>query len=358
MDVHSRIIPVHLQPLGIIEAFTHHGAPLDALLRHTGIDEQLLASTTAKISYHQYNTLLRNGIQACSKPGIGLLVGQYFKWCHHGTLGFVVECSPSLAEAALAFQRYVTIAQPYYVMYMNRPSTYLDEDGMLITPLNFTINPEEDRVMYQFEMEYRLAITLRVIDHCTNREVPDSSVHVGLSYPAPAHAHLYEDLPLTTVKFGCDKSYIAMSVASVVKPFRPLRLPAFKRLIAQCEQEFQAAKLDPSFSARVLWHISARFNEQVSLERVAEILFLSPRALTRRLAAENTSFRELQHEVRMGMTAYHLRVSGLSVDQIAEVMGFSSASSLRRAIKAWCGKTPSDIRAAGAPPAETFIERN
>ena len=46
----------------------------------------------------------------------------------------------------------------------------------------------------------------------------------------------------------------------------------------------------------------------------------------------------------MELTAYYLRKSRLSVDEIADLMGFSCASSLRRALRSWSGAAASNLR--------------
>jgi AraC-like DNA-binding protein len=76
------------------------------------------------------------------------------------------------------------------------------------------------------------------------------------------------------------------------------------------------------------------------------MMHMTPRQLTRQLALEKTSFRTLLHEVRMELTSYHLRASRLSIDEISDLMGFSSPSSLRRAIRNWTGTAAGMIRAA------------
>ena len=199
VDPHSKLIPLHLHPLGFIEAFTHLGADLDALLRDTGIHARMLESKNMKISYEQQKTLLRNGVELCKQPGLGLLVGQRFDWSYHGTVGSVVQCSPSLKDAAEAFQRYSRIAQPLYAMGPRQPNTYVDEKGMLIHKLEYlSVYGEGEGPFLQFAMEFRLAVVLRIWDMCGNKSVPDPSVHVCLDYPEPPHAELYRALPCTS----------------------------------------------------------------------------------------------------------------------------------------------------------------
>ena len=77
MDPNAKVIPVHLYPMGFIEGFTRFGAPLDALLRGTGIDRRMLDSGNGRISYAQQGRLIRNGVALCQTPGLGLLIGVY-----------------------------------------------------------------------------------------------------------------------------------------------------------------------------------------------------------------------------------------------------------------------------------------
>ncbi len=84
MDVNSKVIPLHLHPLGFIEAFTHFDADLGQLLSNTNINENMLSSKDVKISYAQQHQLIKNGIRLCNKPGIGLLQSRipfFINWC-------------------------------------------------------------------------------------------------------------------------------------------------------------------------------------------------------------------------------------------------------------------------------------
>lgn len=347
MDIHAKVIPLRLHPLGFIEAFTQLGASVGALLHDTGIARHHLEYPAAKISYFQQRMLIKNGIELCRRPGLGLEVGRLFDISFFGTAGYVVHCSPTLREAAELFRRYVKIAQPYYALSMRRPDTYVDENRQLVYPLEcFPVSKECPQAMADFETDYRLATTLRFWDACGNKAVTDPSVRVTLSGPPPAHADMYRALPCTEVRFNGPRSQIAAHVDFCLKPFREHRKHAFDAILHRCEEELRGAAVVTTCTAEVRWHLIENFEKQLTLERIAEMMRMTPRRLTRQLSLEKTSFRALMHEVRMELTSYHLRASRLTVDEISDLMGFSSASSLRRAIRNWTGEAAGSVRSA------------
>lgn len=344
MDVHSKVIPFELHPMGFIEVFTRLGADTDQLLQETGINRNFFIRRGDKISYYQQTQLLKNGIRLCKTPGLGLLAGLNMDWGYHGSVGSVVSCSPSLKNAGAAMRRFLPIAQPHYKMLASQPGIYVDKDGIMVNPLRILAPKHQDPELNLFEIEYRLAITLRLYDQCGNKQVANSEVNALLAYPKPAHFYLYENLPCNKVVFGAKQTAVSCHYQFLVEPWREMRAAIFRRVIDQCEDELKASYLETSTASKVRWHISYHYNELVTLEQIAEQLATSPRALTRKLANENTNFRQIMHQVRMELTALHLRSSSLSVDEVAELMGFSSASSLRRAVKNWSGKTAGALR--------------
>ncbi|SDR70223.1 AraC-type DNA-binding protein [Halopseudomonas xinjiangensis] len=352
MDSNTRIIPLHLHPLGFIESFVQFGAPLPALLQQTGIELHMLDSPTAKISYNQQLRLLHNGISLCHTPGLGLLVGMNWDWAFHGTVGFVTQCSPSLREAGEAFHRFSMIAQPYYMVSVAKPLGYVDANDTYVLPIRCFQTSDAPAEMVQFELEFRLAMSLRLWDACGNKKVARPDVHVELAQPEPRHAALYRQLPCKSVTFGCTESRIAAHQQFYSEPFRPYRRALFEQLIARCEEELRLTGLQISTAAAVHMHIRSHFSRQlqfpaspdriyrpVSLEDTAQALHMTPRTLARRLTDENTSFRRIQHDFRIEATLYHLKASRLGVEEIAELMGFSCASSMRRAVKVAIGET-------------------
>lgn len=360
MDSNAKIIPLHLHPLGFIECFTQLGASLDALLQHTGITPHMIANPIGRISYAQQVRLLRNGVSACRVPGLGLQVGMQWDWSFHGTVGYIIHSSPSLQEAAAAFRRYQMVAQPFYRVSAARPLGYMDENDRYVFPLRCFPAPDADAELLMFEMEFRLATTLRLWEACGNRKVADPSVHVELAYPEPPHRALYQTLPCASIRFDAPASHVAAHKSFRSQPFRPHRRAIYDRLIAQCEEDLRMAGLHTTTSEAVRMHIAAHFSRQfqmigevssshrpVSLNDTSQALRTTPRTLVRKLAAENTSFRKLLHESRIEMTLYQLKASRLDAEDIAELTGFSSASSMRRAIRSAAGLPLSKTRSPG-----------
>ncbi|MEH6669338.1 AraC family transcriptional regulator ligand-binding domain-containing protein [Halopseudomonas sp.] len=352
MEFNSKVIPLHLNPAGFIEGFTQLGVSMPELLEGTGIDTGMFANPAVRISYAQQYRLLCNGLRLTDHPAPGLSIGMQIDWSHFGLIGYVVHCSPSLSEAADAFTRYQMIAQPFYSVIAGKPVGFIDRDDRFVYPLRCFPPPAEGQNgIEQFELDFRLATTLRLCAACGNHAVADSDVHVELAFPPPPHAQAYHELPCASVRFGAERNAVTVNRHFRIEPFRPARQAAFRELVARCEVDLQAAGLEPTVTAAVRSLLNQKFTQRLqlmgsrgyqeqplSLGACAQALRLTPRALARRLGQEHSNFRQILQEVRVAFALHHLRASSLEVEDIADLSGFSSASSMRRAVRQSSGK--------------------
>jgi AraC-like DNA-binding protein len=81
-----------------------------------------------------------------------------------------------------------------------------------------------------------------------------------------------------------------------------------------------------------------------SIERVATRLGLHPKALTRRLGNEGSSYRQLLDEVRLRLARRYLEQPEISVTEIAFRLAYSEKSAFNRAFKRWTGQAPESFR--------------
>jgi AraC-like DNA-binding protein len=84
---------------------------------------------------------------------------------------------------------------------------------------------------------------------------------------------------------------------------------------------------------------------QARHDLVAAELSMSPRTLTRRLAAEGSSFAELLKEVREALAKRYIADRTLPISQIAWLLGYAEVSGFTRAFQRWTGMVPSVARA-------------
>jgi len=70
------------------------------------------------------------------------------------------------------------------------------------------------------------------------------------------------------------------------------------------------------------------------------------RTLQARLAGDGARFSELVETQRETLARQHLKQSTLSLDEIAERLGYGEQTSFGRAFKRWTGQTPQQYRAS------------
>jgi AraC-like DNA-binding protein len=87
--------------------------------------------------------------------------------------------------------------------------------------------------------------------------------------------------------------------------------------------------------------ISAR---AASLEVVAHLVGLSARTLTRRLAAEGTTYMRLREEARHVAACQLLESTRMQANEISDRLGYANPSAFTRAFHRWSGKAPAEWR--------------
>jgi AraC-like DNA-binding protein len=83
-------------------------------------------------------------------------------------------------------------------------------------------------------------------------------------------------------------------------------------------------------------------------EDVAQSLNVSARTLRRKLRDENSSFRQVVDELRRDMAVRYLRDTNLTVEEIADSLGFSDAANFRQAFRRWTKTTPREFKDTSA----------
>src|SRR5262249_45896155 len=81
-----------------------------------------------------------------------------------------------------------------------------------------------------------------------------------------------------------------------------------------------------------------------SLAKIGRELGMSRRTLQRHLKAGNTSHHQILEETRKHLALEYLSRRGMTIGELAYLLGFSEQSAFCRAFKRWTGMSPTDFR--------------
>ena len=152
--------------------------------------------------------------------------------------------------------------------------------------------------------------------------------------------------------FGCELKFAA-AVDEVMFPGRLRDLPLLhsdpylnRLLVRYCVEALARRKGSPdSMRTRVenaivpmLPHGNARASH------IARRLGVSQRSLVRHLGREGLSFSKVLNELRLALAKRYLLAEGLSVSNVAWLLGYQDVAAFSNAYKRWTGTTPSDAK--------------
>ena len=100
-------------------------------------------------------------------------------------------------------------------------------------------------------------------------------------------------------------------------------------------------KNSSSLTSRIREVLKTHIGEEMpTLNDVASRLYLSPQTLRRRLATEGKSYQTVKDNLRRDAAIHLLLRPELTLEDVAQQVGFSETSTFHRAFKKWTGVTP------------------
>lgn len=203
--------------------------------------------------------------------------------------------------------------------------------------------PEEDTRCAPF-VEFSLGLVVRLMQAVSS--APALMHEVRFLHAGPRGSKDHQNVFGSPVHFSAERNSLVLPNSSLAIPLRTRNPATLERVKATADDLLAMQGSDPSLSLKVKRLLeSSLIHGAPSAESTARQLALSVRHLSRRLAEEGTSHQTLLDEVRAALAQAHLIETDRPIDELPIALGYTDASTFRRAFRRWFQCTPAELRA-------------
>jgi AraC-like DNA-binding protein len=311
------------------------GIALEPLLAKAGLTERQVADRGARIKVRNQIDFLSLVAQTVEDPFLGFHLAQTCELRELGLLYYVAASSRTLGDVWRRGARYTSV--------VNEGLSLRYAEGHEITmAFDYVGVP---RHIDRQQIEFSMTVLVRLCRQLTARDL--APIRVAFTH------RRNENFSELSAFFGCDVEFGgAADEATFDATFRDLPVVSadahLNELLTGYGEEALARRPPNygSFRAQVenaivplLPHGKARAAE------IAGNLGVSQRTLARRLAVEGATFSDLLESLRGDLARQYLTDDGLTISQVAWLLGYQEVSAFTHAFKRWTGMTPREARA-------------
>ncbi|BFM14428.1 AraC family transcriptional regulator [Maricurvus nonylphenolicus] len=315
----------------MLDSALRNGCDLATLLEKANIAPEILAADKSRVPAESYSQLSREIIDTLQDET-------------HGFLG-----SP-MRPGTFAMMGYACIHCPTLGQFLQRG---LDFYHIVTDSLQLKLTVEDEIAHYALSHQGGasdpnnvMPISMLAIIHRLSSWIIGQNLKlhsVSFTHARPAHANEYNLLFKAPIQFDQPENCLQFSTSYLEMPNTQteqtleefLSIPSLNLMMIPDYQNSLVEKIRLMIKKDVETHFP-------DLEWVAEQLELSSATLRRRLRTEGTSYQAIKDDIRRDTAIYYLSRGAFSIEQVAEKVGFTEATSFYRAFKRWTGVTPRD----------------
>ena len=321
--------------LVLVALALERGCAPGELFQNTGLSLDTLSSPGSRIDEVQADQIIANALEATGDPSLGLIVGQQLNMGAHAVVGQTFLACANLLEVMDTLVRY----GPLLTGQQAQIDLYKDLDAGRI---GLTLSLTSPSPSTRFSYEAVFSAAQKTLSDLL--QTPAVDVEVSLPYNAPQDKTAFREIFGDNVCFNADRATLSIPEALTKEPL-PTSNPTLRALYdAECARLLADLSDNASCTERTLAALDKLEGQYPGLDQMASMLHLSTRTYRRRLQDESTSFQALLDSTRCKHATQLLRHSGLSIDHVAQRLGFSDVSNFRRAFIQWTGASPSQWR--------------
>jgi AraC-like DNA-binding protein len=264
---------------------------------------------------------------------LGLKLGLSYHLSAYGLLGYGLLSSATGMDAIQLARRYLALTYTYVEIAFRRAR---QRDTITFEP-----SPELSVDLQRFFVLRAMGATCRVL-----RDV------IGSDFELAAFDIAYGDEPggrnrvlSANVRYGQRINALTFEHAQLERSLPQANAATAAMCERMCAELVSRRRTRLDMVSFLKEYLSTHvFDHPPQLKDFAALLNTSERTLKRRLREEGASFRDISNAVRKAKAQSLIAEGRLSMQEIAQQLGFSDLSSFSQAYKRWTGQAPSTMR--------------
>lgn len=319
----------------IVVAAAARGVPPAGLLAAAGLRQEELVDPDARVPRECELRLWDAARASTGDDGFGLRMAEALPVEAYGAMGFAARSSATLGEAYRRTARFIRLM---------RSGVRLDiiDDGAVVRLRH--VPPTGEAPPSRYAVEWFTATLLLM----ARRGVDPTCVPIETRFrhPAPARVDEHRRVFGAALTFAADRDELALPAALLARP----QLSAEPGLSSVLDRHLDEALARLPTRLGVVDRVRAGVAHELhrgrepTLAELARDLRMSARSLQRHLQRAGTSLQVLVDGLRAELAERYLAEAGLSIAEVAFMLGFSEVSTFHRAFKRWTGLTPAVFR--------------
>lgn len=305
------------------------------LLQGTGLEGRAANDLSGGITESQHLILMRNALRLSADPGLGLVLGFNRHISTLESYGFAIMCCDTYGQAIQVGCEYQSTLGRFSGRWLHLSMHLEGQEAVL----EIDFEPVLGDLM-TFAVEDMLGSIVSGTRWVTGQALPLREIRCA--YPQPTHAQAYAHYFSCPVIFNSKHTQVRFDAAFLNTPLPMASSNVVRIHLEQCKKRLlqDGPSVQDRWVHQIRLHISQTVSENPSLEDCAAALSMSPRTLRRKLQQCGLSYQKILDEVRLNLACSYLHNTRLSVEAIAERVGFGEPTSFTRAFKRWTGSGP------------------
>lgn len=321
--VYARLICAELKRRGFSET---------QILEGTRLNWNTLHHDNSFLSFDQMHRLVLHALSVSECPWLGIEVGRHTDVSAHGAAGYASIVTSNVRSAVSIINRYSSLRQNIAAFRIDpqQPAMLVLDERLILPELR------------EYLLGHFTTAILRLLETATGLPMHQQ---LTLHWPMPETewSEAYRQVA-GTVQFNSDQLRLELPTGYLDSPCLAADPDAERLALRDCENQLQRLVRGGSLSERIKQRLLSCDSQYPTLEQMAAQEHMAPRTLIRHLGDEGVRYQTLLDDVRCDLACWFLSQTSLSIESVAERLGYLDPTNFSRTFRRWLGVTPRGFR--------------